>query len=528
MANPDISESMTPASASPDAASRPSGGEFDPVQYFGELLSRPDPRFFVVSGPVGSGKSSFLRALLDQIRGPKIYLAYRPPPTPAAGTPPPTGTSAEVGMLLVDPQVPADSPGAPSVDASPESMLAFGAQDVGGADSHVPAPLAQAFERLTTAGVGAVVVDSWDRDSEAYFRARARGTAGVQTFGASPNAIAALQAGILTTPAHLVLAVSPELGKPLFSIADAVVEMRDAGEAGRRLRVMSVVRVRGTSPPMEERLYTVNDGHFVSYPSLPGNFRPPMGASDPDPHPEAPTGWPGSAAFADAFGRFRYGSASSITLAPDCPDPIAFAIAAPVAVHALRAGGRAVWILPPSVRPSRVVARLREQMPAEWVRERLRIVSASGDDPGLGELRSVLLPLAEPSSSAGGGRASGVSPILPTAFRFLRDRPEGTPAVYVISLEGLRSVVAYLGSPFDPAMLPSILELYLRLPKFHLFGYGPRDDPVVPHIRPASELLLDLEMHHGRPVLFGVRPKTVPYLLDWPDGSGRYSLLPVR
>jgi hypothetical protein len=495
------------------------------IAYLRNFLGAAEPRFLLILGRVGSGKSTLLRSLVPEIPGPKLFVAYQPVAGPGTPGPDPSATAPPVPMLLVDPQLETAS-GAASAPDDPGRPTAGALRSEGG----IAGPLAEAVARLSGHATRAVIVDSWDRSSEAYFRSFAKSPAAVRTFATPTSDLVAMQSTILSTPIHLILVMTPESAGPLLTIADAVVELTDERQPQGVVRVSSVPKVRGVGASPPTTLYTLDGASFRSLPALPVGFRPPLVPAEPDPDPKVDSGWPGSVAFAQAFGRLRYGGMTAITLSADCPDTIPFALTLPVVAHALQRGGRVVWIPAPEARPSRVVGLLREIVPDDWLRERLRILSASGSDSALGEMGRIILPL---TREVGEGRdlraasAPGVGPLFPGAYRFLRDHPSSTPAVYVVSLEGLRAAASAAGQTLDASTLPAVAGYYTRIPQYHLFSYGAANDPAAPLLMPMIDILLRLEMVHGRPVVFGVRPKTDPLLLDWGAGDGRYLLRPA-
>jgi hypothetical protein len=497
------------------------------VEYLVTYLKRPEPGFLLITGAVGAGKSSILRELVARFPGPKVYLAYQspsPPPGTGSSAPPPS-----IPFLIVDPGADVSDTGAPPRADRVSSMLAFSPQEAG-EDLEIPPPLARAMARLGASEQAMIVVDSWDRASEAFFRAQAKGAGSVETFSAPPSAIAALQLGIPSSPTRLVLVVTPELGHPLRTVADAVVDLHDEPHAEGPVRVISIAKVRGTPPPESQQLYSLQDGRFRSMPGFAPGFRPPVGPPDPDPSPQSDSGWPGSTAFADAFGRFRYGGVTGLTLSADIPDSVPPCLTVPAVLHALKSGGRVAWIPAPSMRPAKIVSLLGRFVSPEWIRERVRIVSASGEDAGPGVLHPTRVSAERDGAGAPDlprGIAPATGPLIRDVYRFLRDRPASTPALYVVSISGLRAALTSVGMPLPADTLPVVLGFYTRLPQIHLFGYADADDAVAPQMRPAVDTLLHLEMIHGRPILFGIRPKRAPLLLDWIDGEGRYSLVPV-
>lgn len=504
--------------AAPPAASPP-----DLLGYLLGLVASRPPRFLLLSGRVGAGKSSLLRTLYRQHQGPSICVLYQQPggaPTGAPGV-----DTHEATLLIADPARGHDPPGAADV-AEPNAGAPV-ATDA--AAANFLGPLRGAVARLSSSPGGAIFVDAWDRDSESFARGLLARPGDAETVRLPTDDFGAMQSALLSLRLGIVLAVVPELANPLLSLADVLIGLREEDRQGARVRILTLEKVRGAPPLAREHLYTLDGTAFRAFPALPRGFLPPSAVPDPEPSPEPGTIWPGSASYASAFGRLRHGAYSALSLRPGTPDTLALGIVEPIVAQVLHSGGRVVWMPAPSMRPSRVIAALRDRVPPDWLRERLRILSASGDDPSLGELASVVLPLRREIGSGGDLRAAtspGVGPIFPEAYHFLRMAPDASSALYVLSVEGLKASVATIGRPLDPSTLPAVLASYARLPRFHGFGYGSADDPLAQAILSMMDSTIEMQLVCGRPVLVGLHPKTPTFVLDWPGPDGRYALLP--
>ncbi|HTW40357.1 MAG TPA: hypothetical protein VMF04_05840 [Thermoplasmata archaeon] len=485
----------------------------------------PGPRFLLVEGDAGSGKSTFLRSLVERVPGPKAYVAYHALAPSGSGEAPPTP------MLLVDPQrEPGPSP-PDERDPAHSPLLAFVPHDPQSPRSATRI-LTELAAHVAGPPIGTVFIDSWDRGSEAYFRSRASSPSQIRNLLTPANEQAGLQMELISTPANIVLAMDSKLAPTVSSTADAVLSFRDDPYPPGVVHHCSITKIRGATRGPTPSVYTLENGRFRSLPPLPADFRPHIGRTDPDPTPAAESIWPGSAAFAEAFGRLRYGGTTAFTISPHIPDPIPIAVAAPIMAHVILSGGRVIWAPAPEVRPARLLSVLKPAIPDDFLRERLRIVSPAGDDRGLGELRSVMLPLTRTVGEGGGtdlrtAISPGVGPAFPEAFRFLRDRPEGTPALYIARVEGVKAAIAAAGVQLDPDTIPAVVAYYTKLARYHLVLGGPPTDPVMTALLPMAETLLRLEMLYGRAALVGVRPVQRPLVLDWPDPKGPYSLVPA-
>jgi hypothetical protein len=502
---------------------RPHGG-FDLVEHLRAFLDRPPPETLLITGAVGTGKSTLLQALVEGRKGPLAFIGYRS--TPAVGGPEGAASSpTTVSLLFVDPEGTRDEP-SPSTAWNAEHSMSFAPAAMEPEDA-LPRPIADAVARLSAQGGGLLVVDAWDASTERQFREWGGAGASVRIL---PASIAFLRGRFGMLPVRGAIALSTEPDPQLLSAADGVIRLGWEDIEGGKVRVLSIPKLRQLPVPETRYLYTLHGGQFQCPPQLPTGFRPPLGPPDPDPEPDEDSLFPGSQSFASAFGRLRYRSLTGLQVPPRFASSLADVFLFPLVAHTLTVGGRVVWVPSPASGVSQIVGQLSRWVPADFVRERLRVVSAGGMDPSLGDLRSVVLPLRRESGGASEPRpasAPSVGPLFPDSFQFLRGTPEGRPALYVIYLDGLHALAAVAGIPVNAATFPMVVGSYMRLPRFHGFGFGRSDDPLDNSLVASVETHIHVEERYGRTVLLGRRPRTTPYILEWPDESGRYSLLPV-
>jgi hypothetical protein len=513
------------ASSREIAGSPPDG--FDLVGQLARFVSGPRPRILIVRGMPGSGKSTLLRAIARRLTGPVAFVAYRT--TSAAGTlssPAPEG-ALDLSLLLVDPDRPAVAGPLDPQDPGPVP-LSFAPTGPPAADP-VPPPLRLTVSRMVAAGGGCLVVDSWDRSTEESFL--------------SESAAGAAQSGLLAssrllrdqlgrTPLHLVVAMFGPADPEMQSLADGVIELTNEEVDGATIRRIDLPKLRGTSLPDSHFLFSLAGGELYTPTAHAGGQVGGPGAPEPEPTAEVGSIWPGSTAYAGAFGRLRHNALTAVELDEAIPHAVMDALAVPAASAVIRAGGRVVWVPPGSFPPGHVVGLLGRHLPREALLQGLRVLSANRADASLGDLRPAVLPVVRSAGppadrAAPSGDEAGV-PLFPEAFRFLRDRRSDGPALFVLSLEGLAALSAVSGLVYDPATFPMIVSSYARLGRFHGLGFGRSDHPLTRALLPSVATDLRVHQRYGRFLVVGARPRTVPFLIDWDQPEGRYRLVPMQ
>ncbi|MCI4358744.1 MAG: ATP-binding protein [Thermoplasmata archaeon] len=478
----------------------------------------------LITGRPGSGKTSLLTALAQVVQGPRLFVAYRPEEASSPDSGDSMASKPSISLLLVDPE-----PGEPGAVNPGETVLT----DLGPAAPVLPSTagptppeILAAIRKMVAQGGGTLFVDSWDRSTEQAF-IEGHDQARVQQLQGS---LGGMREWLSSIPVHAAIALLEDPDPQLQSLADAVVHLGWEEEEGGRLRVASVPKLKGRPLADSRFLFTLVGGRFQCPPLPRPGFRAPVGPPDPDPELGAASLWPGSAAFARAFGRLATHSLTGFELAPEMPHRVVEALAFPFAAHVLRSGGRVLWIPSPQSPPSTLLGELSRFVPPDWVRERLRILSAAGSDKALTDLREVVLPIRMSATEGKEPRpatAAPVGPAFPEAHRFLRDTGEGKPSLFLLSFDGLLAVASVGGLTYRPSEFPLIMGAYVRLPNFHGVGFGRSDEPLTVAALPSTDTHLKLRLRHGQIVLFGARPKTNAHLLYWTDPEGRYSLLPI-
>jgi energy-coupling factor transporter ATP-binding protein EcfA2 len=496
----------------------------DLMAYLEAFLSPPSPRLLLIRGPRGSGKSSLITALNRALKGPRVLVVYRSKrPQEASGSGPANWSSA-MSFVLVDSGGEAASDpfsvGAKAALSAPGKLVAPGDDD------SIPRPIIDAVERLLAKGGGYLLVDSWDQASEDSLLEHDTGAGPVMATGS----VRGLRERMGKSPIRMVIAMRTEPQPGLEEVSDGIVELGWEEPENCRLRVASIPWIVGKPLPDAHFIYSLQDGRFYCPPRLRPDFRAPVGPPAPDPSPVQGSQWPGSAAYADAFGRLRDNSLTAFEMSPFLPPRMMDVMALPAAAQTLLSGGRVLWIPSPQSTPGILCEELLRFVPRDWVLERMRILSASGPDRTLGDLQGIIMTVRIEVGTGNDLRAATavpVAPAFPDARRFLHDAVEGTPTLFVLSWDGLRAVAAVGGVTYRVPLFPLILGAYERLSHFHGLGFGRNDDPLSAAAFSSVATHLKMEQKHGRTVIWGVRPQTPAYMLDWSDPEGRYALLPV-
>jgi hypothetical protein len=370
-------------------------------------------------------------------------------------------------------------------------------------------------------------VDVWDRHIETTFDVHP-GQGGVVEFVATTRMLRNL---LSMLQLHVIFCAPYPLEPELQSLADGVVELGWEDQDGCRIRVASIPNLKWTSLGESRFGFTFSNGEFYCPPRTSSAFFPPIGPPAPDPEPAEGTLWPGSVDFAQAFGRLRDHSVTAFEMPAALSQEYMDVIALPVAAHALLSGGRVMWIPSPQISPSFVCDELVRFVPRDGVRDRFRILSATGSDPALGDLKGVVLPVrmeVGEGNDLHGATAAPTPPSLLDVYHFLQQGRPDRPSLFVVSLDGLNAVAAVSGLHLRPELIPVTLATYMQLPKFHSLGFGRTGDPFMQASLLSAKTHLKFQHRFGRTLIFGARPETPGYMLEWTDREGRYSLLPMQ
>jgi hypothetical protein len=486
-----------------------------------EYLTAAGSNVLLVWGPTGSGKSSLSAELLRGLDG-KLILVTPSGIGPDERLSAFTGSIPESRIFHVQTESESQLKNVPD-ERGGGRLFAAGLFD-GGSERARPAWVQSVLAQLSPTEPSYIVVDHW--------RPTPAGKEGNQAeiLSTSANAdrdIQFLRVALEGSLSHLILLADIGPHDEPISSADGAIETGYEALPSGRIRTLTLHKLRGVQIRAAQYPYTLAEGRFRCILPLLPDYRPPVGPPDAPVSERSGFLWPGSAEFVRVFGWLRLGAFSALEMGNSVPDYVESSLATPMVAHTILSGGRVVWVPLPACLPEEIAQRLLQWVPQEKLTNGLRLLSAGGSetDP---LMKEILMPLpaapASPTPSSGAPSAR-VAPAFAEAYRFLQEKPSGTPALFVLSMDGLRALAAVTGVHYDPATFPLIVARYAQIPGFHGFTFTPEGDQLGATARGHAERILRADFRHGRVFVTGVRPETLPQALAWSEGDKRYQLV---
>jgi hypothetical protein len=487
------------------------------------FLALPGTNVLLVRGPAGSGKSTLCADLLLQLGGTRVLVAPR---GDTLDTRLPAGiASGSAGPIHF---VPLESRHSSDGSALSEGHV-LAAGPFGADRSETPGRprwVEQVLDLIPSNEPSFVVVDHWTPRSPPSDDSKlGPSSPGLE----AEKEVQGLRTALRGSDTHLILVIESGKIDPPLSSMDGAIETGFETVSKAQVRTLTLRKLRGVGIGAKQVPYTLADGRFRCIEPVAAGFQPPLGPPDLAPSERSGYIWPGSEAFASVFGWLQYGALTSLELGEGVPDYVPLQATFPLVAHTLLTGGRVVWVPLPTSLPEVLVTSLSRWTAPEVLSSGLRILSAGGDEdhPLLGRM---LLPLTRAAARVdpSPGTAARVAPFFAEGLKFLQGTPAGKPALYVLSLDGLRAVAAVTGVHYDPATFPLIVARYAQIPGFHGFAVRPSNDPLAAPLQGGAQTLIRAEAKLGRVFLTGTRPETVPHALSWEGEDYRFSLLPMR
>jgi hypothetical protein len=500
------------------------------------FLAVPGPRLVFVRGPEGTGKTAIAFRILREWGGAGVWVSTR------------GGDGVDPTMVRPD-----AGPRGGRIDLSWAGTLSQGGHEhlqaardaLGGyyrgrgavppSDDWLPTPLAESLRALPKGTPPTLAIDSWEGFVNRFLDMPGSPPGEVLRSGRVDR----LLLGLMVARGTRLVAVS-EYGEAdiLESMADAVL-VTAAGELEDRLvRIFSLTKLHGFSVEETVYPYTLDGGRFQYIPRLPSNPAYDAVGAEPDPHPEDPNSlWPGSSAFANAFGRMEAGAVSILETDPTVPIAALRLLTGGVVLPALARGGRLLLALTPELGPERLYRAMRNGLTDEQLYQQVRLISASAPDDLPEGARRLLVPIQPPADDTGfvavpSARVDRfLEPLFPESTRFLQTRNSpGAPNLAVVPIDGLQSAARIVGLQYTPDTFAAIVHQDAANRAAHVMVLGRSGDPLLEAIRSGAQPHLRVVQRQGRLFVFGIRPWTPSFALQptpHPERGRPYDLIRI-
>jgi hypothetical protein len=111
---------------------------------------------------------------------------------------------------------------------------------------------------------------------------------------------------------------------------------------------------------------------------------------------------------------------------------------------------------------------------------------------------------------------------------FLRGANAGIEPNLVLSyFSGIEGLTQAAGFPLTRDFLPSFAQMLFENSTSHLLAIGRSTDPFFDPMAAIAEVHLHAQVRHGRVFVYGIRPPTSIYALEFENGPEPYRLIPM-
>jgi KaiC/GvpD/RAD55 family RecA-like ATPase len=487
------------------------------------FIQPPHAQTLMIRGPPGSGKTMLALALMEAFHGRRVYVSFRVTRESLLRQIPWLSTLPSEGIEIVD------------VSEETARVQDRGQLNIkGNLMTHreeaqeldeflwLPQAIQSAWSKTDAKKPTLVVLDSWDAIIDQYFE---RVVGPGEPVPSRSEIERILLRRMTKGNISLVLVLERDTPSTLDYQVDGIVETSRLLKEGRLERWLSIQKLRGVRVSVDTYPFTLTGGRFAAItPAGLGAFDR-IHAPAKDPSPEDPGLWPGSTDYAEAFGRLLPDALTLFSLDSAVPREVSRAIAGPMVIQAIQAGGRTVVIAPPSLEPEESYLSIADHLPKDAVRSRLRVMSALPRHYQAEGMPEIVLPFDRIRWTK-----EGLSVPVPDDSEFLQAAPQSAdrPNLIVAYLSGLEAMAGAVGAPVVYGILPALAQTVFHKSPAHVIAFGRSDNPLLPTISSPSRSIIDIQYSNGRVFLSGSRPYVSPRILSDQGGTEPYRLTPVE
>ena len=500
----------------------------------------PGPQTVILRGGPGTGKTTLASTALAQFEGMRALVTTRvPKPVLLRQFPWLDGDGGPEGIEVVElVRFRGLAEGVTKTVEEMRRVLQARASDLVDLASvlNLPAPLSRALAAQTDRP-RMIVIDSWDAWVENVL-----GQSSVE-----PDAPAtrwelerSLLDVLLQTGAKVVLIVEREERQHLDYIADGGVHLTGSETDGRLERWMFLTKLRGVRLTSPSYPFSLEGGRFVCMVAAGPPAPPARAAVEPDPEQAPTTIWPGSRAFADAFGRLVPDEGVLLEVDGETPATVAWQLVGPMVGSALRSGARVIVRPPEGLSAGLLATSIAAMAPSVDLNERLRVAMPLASSPGGPRGPSYLYPAPAPlepldrsgppvpAQLGGGSWDDQLARLEPADFLGTLENGR-TPSLLVTFVDPVLDR-PLSGRPLDPFLLVPLIARRAGA-SFANVAVAKSGDPSLDALRMHASVHLALFSRRGQYFVHGIRPWSPRFALTVPPGDGPdaapYGLLPI-